>query len=95
MNKVLKAFSLTGFDDPSEIYYSSGLNAFETLLALKDEIIAIYPRRNTSRLRKGIQKKDLDSIRALKEILRYYNMSLISNRIQSKDGCTYKYKIVK
>ena len=93
LNKVLKAFSLT--DSKSwEIYYSDGDIAYTAIKALKDDIITVYPKRNTSRLRKGIQNKSLDSIRALKELLRYYNKTLISSRIQSKNGCTYKYTLL-
>ena len=95
INKVLKSFSLVDLDDSSEIVYSTGESAYPTLVQLKEELIKNYPKRNTSRLRKGIEKKDLDSIRVLKELLRYYNMSLLSTRQQTKSGVIYKYKIVR
>ena len=94
MNRVLKGFCLNGLDDSSEITYAIGRAAYPTIIKLKDELVETYPKRNTSRLRKGIYKKELDTIRVLKELLRYYGMTLISSRSQTKHGCTYKYKIV-
>ena len=95
IKQILKSFSLTGFHDESEIDYNSGANAYQTISKLKNDIIKIYPKRNTSRLRKGINRKDLDSIRVLKQLLRYYKMTLIVNREQTKSGCKYFYKIAK
>lgn len=95
MKTVLKCFALNGFEDQSEISYMNGSEAFEALTRMKDAIVRIYPKRNTNRLRKGIKKRDLDSIRVLREMLRYYGMSLISKRKQTKDGCVYKYKILR
>ena len=95
IKQVLKSFTLNDFDDKSDITYNIAENAYPTLQTLKEQIIRVYPKRNTSRLRKGIHRKDLDSIRVLKEMLRYYNMTLICTRNQTRKGSNYKYKIVK
>ena len=95
IKQVLKSFTLNDFDDKSDITYNIAKNAYSTLQKLKEQIIRVYPKRNTSRLRKGIHRKDLDSIRVLKEMLRYYNMTLICTRNQTRKGSNYKYKIVK
>lgn len=95
MNKVLKSFSLLDFNDQTEITFETARSAYSSVLKLEDDIKAVFPKRNTSRLRKGVHRKDLDTIRVLREMLRYYNMTLMYTRKQTKSGCIYKYKIAK
>ena len=95
MDKVLKAFALVDMDDQTEITFQRGMLAYPTLIKMQAEIIKTFPKRNTSRLRKGVKRRDLHTIRVLKEMLRYYNMTLMSYRQQTRKGCIYKYKIAK
>ena len=68
----------------------------ELISSVKDDIIASFPSTNTLRCRQGVAK-DTHCITVLRQLLRYYNKRLISQRtkVPRTKGCKmhYTYKI--
>ena len=68
----------------------------ELISSVKDDIIESFPSTNTLRCRQGVAK-DTHCITVLRQLLRYYNKRLISQRtkVPRTKGCKmhYTYKI--
>ena len=95
--KILKGFQLVSEDDNiTLITREQAEKCLELISSLKDEIIKSYPTTNTLRCRQGVDK-DTHCITVLRQLLRYYNKRLISQRtkIPRTKGCKmyYTYKI--
>ena len=77
--KVLKGFQLVSADDNSIITREQATKCMGLIQSLKDDIIQTYPSTNSIRCKLGI-KKDTHCITVLRQLLRYYNRRLISQR---------------
>ena len=95
--KILKGFQLVSEDDNITIITrEQAEKCIELISSVKDDIIASFPSTNTLRCRQGVAK-DTHCLTVLRQLLRYYNKRLISQRtkVPRTKGCKmyYTYKI--
>ena len=99
-NEICRSFSFTGADDrETTIGREHCENASETILKLKSEILKLYPRTHTVKLRKN-EKGWRYNLTVLRQLLTYHKMKILStrtfewNKETKKTTPVYSYKIV-
>ena len=100
IDKVAKSFALLNASDKTTVITRDMANAaISTLKELSDELIRLFPKYNTKRIRNGI-KNPKHAITVLREIVRLKNRKVLSikkykwNKELKKKYCVFTYKLL-
>ena len=101
LDQLLKAYTFNGVTDTDTVIgRGEALKSKDTILRLRDQLIATYPKANTAKLR---QNKDLtarDLVTVLSQIVRYHSHVIFSfkqwkwDKERKKQYCIPKYQLM-
>ena len=101
LDQVLNAYTFNGVTDTDTVIgRGEALKSKDTILRLRDQLIATYPKANTAKLR---QNKDLtarDLVTVLSQIVRYHSHVIFSfkqwkwDKERKKQYCIPKYQLM-
>lgn len=99
-NEICRSFTFTGVDDrETTVGREDCEKASEAILTLKPEILKLYPRINTVKLRQN-EKGWRYNLTVLRQLLAYHKIKILStrtfawNKETKKTTPVYSYKIV-
>ena len=89
---ALKAFTINGATDTKAINRQHAMDAMDTILSLKEDLINFYPREFTKVLRSKEFYSDTDLVTVLRQLCRYHNRRIVSRKSSAYDDITRKRK---
>ena len=94
LNKVLKLFKLKSLNDNVTIFTrEDGFAALHNINNLRQDIINNFPCTNSIKCKQGV-KSSKDAITVLRQLVRYYNIRIVSYRLKipGTRGRQHKYQ---
>ena len=101
LDEVLKAYTFNGVTDTDTVIgRGEALKSKDTILRLREQLIAAYPKANTAKLRQDQDLTARDLVTVLSQIVRYHSHVIFSfkqwnwDKVRKKQYCIPKYQLM-